>query len=80
MREACCQLGVALVFPQFGEDFCAAPLGALFLGDGMAGAGLAGREAVVARVSALAGTLDLAATAAVFESGQFGVFSLKGEI
>lgn len=34
---------------------------------------------VAARVSALAGTLDLTETAPVFESGQLGVFSFKGE-
>jgi hypothetical protein len=64
-RESGGELGIALVLAEFGQHFGAAPLGTLLLGNGIVGAGEAGGQTVLARVGALAYTLDFPAMAAV---------------
>jgi hypothetical protein len=67
-------LCIALVLAEFGQHFGAASFGALLLGNGIVGAGEAGGQTVLARVCALAYTLDFPSMAAVEES-----VSLTGE-
>jgi hypothetical protein len=59
------ELSIALVLTQFGEDFGAAPLGALLLRDGVVGACQASWDTVLARVCAFTDALYFASMAAV---------------